>query len=60
MFFYVIRRLIGAVLMLIVMSIVTFLLFYATPTDPARLTCGRTARPPASRTTASISAWTSR
>jgi peptide/nickel transport system permease protein len=41
MFFYVIRRLIGAVLLLIVMSLVTFLLFYATPTDPARLTCGK-------------------
>jgi peptide/nickel transport system permease protein len=41
MFFYAIRRTIGAFLMLIVMSIVTFLLFYATPTDPARLTCGK-------------------
>lgn len=41
MFFYTIRRLIGAVLMLIVMSMATFLLFYATPTDPARLTCGK-------------------
>ncbi len=45
MFFYTIRRLIGAVLMLIVMSIVTFLLFYATPTDPARLTCGKQCTP---------------
>ncbi len=42
MFFYVIRRLIGAVLLLVVMSLVTFLVFYATPTDPARLTCGKT------------------
>jgi peptide/nickel transport system permease protein len=41
MFFYAIRRIIGAFLMLIVMSIVTFLLFYGTPTDPARLTCGK-------------------
>jgi peptide/nickel transport system permease protein len=41
MFFYAIRRTIGAFLMLIVMSMVTFLLFYATPTDPARLTCGK-------------------
>jgi peptide/nickel transport system permease protein len=41
MFFYTIRRLIGAVLMLIVMSITVFLLFYGTPTDPARLTCGK-------------------
>ncbi len=41
MFFYTIRRMIGAVALLIVMSIATFLLFYGTPTDPARLTCGR-------------------
>ena len=27
------------------MSIVTFLLFYATPTDPARLTCGKNCTP---------------
>lgn len=45
MFFYTIRRLIGAVGLLIVMSIVTFLLFYATPTDPARLTCGKNCTP---------------
>lgn len=45
MFFYAIRRLIGAVLMLIVMSMVTFLLFYASPTDPARLTCGKNCGP---------------
>ena len=45
MFFYTIRRLIGAVALLIVMSIVTFLLFYATPTDPARLTCGKNCTP---------------
>jgi peptide/nickel transport system permease protein len=45
MFFYVIRRLIATVLMLVVMSIVTFLLFYATPTDPARLTCGKNCTP---------------
>jgi len=45
MFFYVIRRLFSAVALLIVMSIVTFLLFYATPTDPARLTCGKNCSP---------------
>jgi peptide/nickel transport system permease protein len=45
MFFYTIRRLIGAVIMLIVMSMATFLLFYATPTDPARLTCGKNCTP---------------
>lgn len=41
MFFYAIRRLIGAAALLIVMSIAVFLLFYAAPTDPARLTCGK-------------------
>lgn len=41
MFFYIIRRLIGAVLLLIVMSITVFLMFYATSTNPARLTCGK-------------------
>lgn len=45
MFFYTIRRLIGAVAMLVVMSIVTFLLFFAAPTDPARLTCGKQCTP---------------
>jgi len=45
MFYYAIRRLIGAVLMLIVMSVVVFLLFYAAPTDPARLTCGKNCTP---------------
>ncbi|HEY3735812.1 MAG TPA: hypothetical protein VGL26_00095, partial [Jatrophihabitans sp.] len=41
MFAYIVRRLIGCVLMLIVMSMTVFLIFYATPTDPARLTCGK-------------------
>ena len=45
MLWYVIRRLVGAVVLLIVMSIATFLLFYATPTDPARLTCGKNCNP---------------
>jgi peptide/nickel transport system permease protein len=45
MIWYTIRRLIGAVGLLVVMSIVTFLIFYATPTDPARLTCGKNCTP---------------
>ncbi|SDJ01334.1 peptide/nickel transport system permease protein [Frankineae bacterium MT45] len=45
MFFYTIRRLIGAFLLLIVMSMVTYLIFFATPTDPARLTCGKNCTP---------------
>ena len=42
---YAIRRMFGAILMLIAMSMVTFLIFYATPTDPGRLTCGKTCTP---------------
>jgi peptide/nickel transport system permease protein len=45
MFIYTIRRIIGAILLLIVMSMTTFLIFYATPTDPARLTCGKNCTP---------------
>ena len=41
MLYYIIRRSIAAALMLVVISIVTFFMFYAGPTDPARLTCGR-------------------
>lgn len=33
------------ILMLTILSIVTFLLFNAVPTDPARLTCGKTCTP---------------
>lgn len=42
---YVARRLFAGVIMLIVMSFVTFLIFYATPVDPARLTCGKNCTP---------------
>lgn len=45
MLVYTIRRLIGAFALLVVMSIATFLLFYAAPTDPARLTCGKNCNP---------------
>ena len=41
MLYYIIRRSIAAALMLVVISIVTFFMFYAGPTDPARLTCGK-------------------
>lgn len=36
MLYYIIRRIIAAVLMLVVISIVTFGIFYGGPTDPAR------------------------
>lgn len=42
---YVIRRLISGLIMLIVMSLVTFLLFFAAPSDPARYTCGKNCTP---------------
>jgi peptide/nickel transport system permease protein len=41
MFFYILRRLVSVVGMLILISIATFLLFFAAPGDPARLTCGK-------------------
>jgi len=45
MLYYIIRRIIAAFLMLVVISIVTFGIFYAGPTDPARLTCGKNCTP---------------
>ena len=45
MFPYVVRRIFVMILMLTILSIITFLLFNAVPTDPARLTCGKTCTP---------------
>jgi peptide/nickel transport system permease protein len=45
MFPYIVRRIIIMIFMLTILSIVTFLLFNAVPTDPARLTCGKTCTP---------------
>jgi len=45
MFAYVIRRLFIGVILLIVMSLVTFLLFFASPVDPARYACGKNCTP---------------
>src|SRR5882757_9109553 len=42
---YIVRRTIAAIVMLWVVSIVVFAIFYATPTDPARLTCGKNCTP---------------
>lgn len=42
---YIIRRVIVGVVMLIVMSLVTFLLFFASPVDPAQFACGRNCTP---------------
>src|SRR4051812_31268159 len=38
---YVIRRLVAGVLLLIVMSVVTFALFFASPIHPEDFTCGK-------------------
>jgi peptide/nickel transport system permease protein len=42
---YIVRRLIAMVLMLIALSMITFLIFNALPADPARLTCGKSCSP---------------
>ena len=42
---YVIRRTVAIALMLLAISIITFLLFFAIPRDPARLTCGKNCTP---------------
>lgn len=42
---YVIRRLFVGVVMLLAMSLVTFLLFFASPVDPARYACGKNCSP---------------
>lgn len=42
---YIVRRLISAVLMLVALSMITFLLFNALPSDPALLTCGKACTP---------------
>jgi peptide/nickel transport system permease protein len=45
MLMYIVRRSIAAIIMLWVVSVVVFGIFYATPTDPARLTCGKNCTP---------------
>ncbi|MEV8553101.1 ABC transporter permease [Streptomyces glaucescens] len=45
MFRFLIRRVIGALVILLVISAVTFFLFYAIPRDPARMACGKVCEP---------------
>lgn len=45
MFAYVVRRLFIGVILLMVMSLVTFLLFFSSPVDPARYACGKNCSP---------------
>jgi len=44
-FAYIVRRVLVGIVMLFVMSLVTYLLFFAMPTDPARFTCGKNCTP---------------
>ena len=45
MFYYILRRLIAVVAMLFVITATTFVLFYASPIDPAQYTCGKNCTP---------------
>ncbi|MEU6506813.1 MULTISPECIES: ABC transporter permease [unclassified Streptomyces] len=42
---FLVRRFLGAVITLLIISAVTFLLFYAVPRDPARIACGKICTP---------------
>lgn len=42
---YIIRRLVVGILMLLAMSLVVFVLFFANPVDPARFACGKNCPP---------------
>ena len=45
MFAYIVRRVISGILLLIVMSMVTFLLFFAGPVHPENFACGKNCSP---------------
>ena len=45
MFRYLIRRLLWAFVLFVAVTIVTYIIFYAIPADPARLACGQRATP---------------
>ncbi|MFD6420258.1 ABC transporter permease [Streptomyces sp. NPDC060194] len=42
---FLVRRTLGALVILLIISAVTFFLFYAVPRDPARLACGKLCTP---------------
>jgi peptide/nickel transport system permease protein len=42
---FLVRRVIGALVILLIISAVTFFLFYAIPRDPARMACGKVCDP---------------
>lgn len=45
MFAYITRRLIGGVFLLLAVSLITFILFFAGPINPAKFTCGKQCTP---------------
>src|SRR5829696_5903248 len=45
MFAYAVRRVFAGVIMLIAMSMITFLMFFASPVDPAQFACGKNCSP---------------
>ncbi|TWP34871.1 ABC transporter permease [Leekyejoonella antrihumi] len=45
MFAYIIRRVFSGIIMLLLVSLVTFILFFASPVNPARLSCGKICSP---------------
>jgi peptide/nickel transport system permease protein len=51
-FAYIIRRLIAGVILIVVMSIVTFALFFASPVNPADFACGKNCSPAQKEVTA--------
>jgi len=44
-FYYILRRMISVVVMLFLITATTFMLFYTSPIDPARYTCGKNCTP---------------
>lgn len=45
MYAYIVRRVAAGMVMILAMSLVTILLFFASPADPARYTCGKNCTP---------------
>ena len=45
MFYYILRRLMSVVAMIFLITATTFAIFYASPIDPARYTCGKNCTP---------------
>ncbi len=45
MFAYIVRRVFSGVIMLLLITLATFILFFSTPVNPAQLTCGKNCTP---------------